>query len=218
MIRFLRVSEQIKLPAALATVRKLTNEIKAGTKHSPEAFRQLLDFQLRRTVMHSTGQLKLKAGPRAGTFDIAGPNLVGPLPLRDGHFLRVSVSLMLAKTTDGIRMKVVEASYQYQLDETNDSWVFRYDYERNPPNRYPAGHLHIRGTLHQKCLPRGSMQELEDVHFPILRCSIEAVIRLLADQFQVSCTTARSFWRPVLALSEELFLAMAHKPLSGPAK
>jgi hypothetical protein len=162
--------------------------------------------------------LKLKTGPRAGTFNIAGPNLIGPLPLRDGGFLRVTVSLVLANTADGIRMKVEEASYQYQLDETNDSWVFRYDYERNPPNHYPAGHLHIRGTLHQECLPRGDVQQLEDVHFPILRCSIEAVIRLLAEQFQVRCNTPRSYWRPVLALSEDLFLAMAHRPLSGPAK
>jgi len=100
-------------------------------------------------------------------------------------------------------MKVEDANYQYQLDRQGDCWIFRYDYERNPPNEYPPSHLHIRGNLHEICLPPA--KQLEDIHFPVLRGSIESVIRLLV-QFGVRCNKAQSFWRPVLALSEGLFL------------
>jgi len=166
--------------------------------------------------MHQSGQLRIYRSDNPRTFRIAGPEQLTPLPLRDHHFLRVDVSLELASTPDGVRLKVRESSYQYQFDAAGNQWVFRYDYERNPPNHYPAGHLHIRGTLVENCLSSDHL--LEDLHFPILRSSIEAVIRLLHEQFGIKCNTAASLWRPMLALSEELFLDIAHKPLSGPRK
>jgi hypothetical protein len=57
---------------------------------------------------------------------------------------------------------------------------------------------------------------LERVHFPTGRISIEAVIRLLIEQFGLEARTRPETWRPVLAASEEEFLKIAHRDISGP--
>jgi hypothetical protein len=113
-------------------------------------------------------------------------------------------------------VKVASSSFQYQLDEEGDSWVFRYDYVRQPPDPHPAAHVHVRGSLAEQCLR--DKQALEDIHFPTQRVSLESVIRLLIEQFNVSAHQPSEIWRPLLAESEALFLEIAHKSLSGPAR
>jgi hypothetical protein len=130
--------------------------------------------------------------------------------LNDTRFLRLSASLFIEPTDEGPRMKVRNSSYQYQLDRDGDRWLFRYDYLRVPYGTEPPAHLQLHGQLAILDRP------LDRIHFPTGRVTIEAVIRLLADQFAVPCETEPEVWRPVLAESERLFLEMAHHPLSGP--
>lgn len=125
------------------------------------------------------------------------------------------MTLFLTDTTDGSRVKVETSSLQYQMDETGDRWIFRYDYVREPPEPHPSAHIHVRGSLIEPCL--AAKQSLEDVHFPTNRVSIESVIRLLIEQFAVPPNNAPEIWRPLLAESEALFMQIAHKALSGPA-
>ena len=126
-----------------------------------------------------------------------------------GCYLRLSITLYVAPTSEGRRLKVAESSFQYQTDRDGKNWVFRYDYLRNPPHEYPGAHLQIRGDLSERVLSQGA---LEKIHFPTWRISLESVIRLLADQFHVPCNTPRELWRPVLAESERAFAEIAHKP------
>ena len=74
---------------------------------------------------------------------------------------------------------------------------------------YPACHLQLRGTL----IETG---DVERVHFPTHRVSLEAVVRLLIEEFNVPTRTPAEFWRPLLAESEAIFLDIAHQSLSGP--
>lgn len=135
--------------------------------------------------------------------------------LKDGRYLRVSIVLDREPHDGGYRLKVEQASYQYQSDEGGDGWVFRYDYRRQPTDPHPATHLQVRGSLVEDVpLHRGV---LERVHFPTGRVPIEAVIRLLIEQFAVPTNTASEVWRRVLAESERLFEEIAHRPLSGPS-
>ena len=53
---------------------------------------------------------------------------------------------------------------------------------------------------------------LARVHFPTMRVSLEAIIRLLVEDFRVPCEAPADVWRPVLAASEAAFLAIAHRP------
>lgn len=111
---------------------------------------------------------------------------------------------MLKLYLEGSRLKVKTSSFQYQLDPEGEKWVFRYDYLREPPEPHPAAHLQIRGGLIEACLP--DARALERVHFPTHRVSLEAVIRLLVEEFAVPTSEPRHVWRPVLAESESAFL------------
>lgn len=135
--------------------------------------------------------------------------------LTDGRLLRLSITLFRAPHEGGHRMKVEQASYQYQADQTGTRWIFRYDYRREPQGQHPATHLQVRGNLLEPIpLYRGM---LERVHFPTGRVSLEAVIRLLIEQFAVRPNRPPEIWRRVLAESERAFEEIAHRPLSGPA-
>lgn len=124
------------------------------------------------------------------------------------------MTLYLEQTAHGPRVKVKISSFQYQADRNGDHWIFRYDYLRQPSEPQPSAHLHVRGSLLEPCLSSGSA--LEDIHFPTQRVSIEAVIRLLIEQFGVHPNKSVEIWRPVLAESEAAFLEIAHQSLSGP--
>jgi hypothetical protein len=205
------------LLALMGEVRDLTRRYMAGTHESFTAFRDLADLLLRLTVLAPRGVVRLAQGRRPDTLVLGGwrgPD--DPLPLRDNRYLRLSITLFLAQTPEGHRLKVLDSSYQYQADRDGGQWVFRYDYLRTPPYPHPAAHLQIRGGLAGGVLSAGT--SIERFHFPTGRVSLEAVIRLLADQFQVPCSEPPEIWRPVLAESEQAFLAIARRPLSGPAE
>ncbi len=191
----------------------------AGTPESFAAFRELASLLLRLTILAPGGAMRLIRGPQwpdnAALGGWGGPE--DPLPLTDERYLRLSIALYLADTPEGRRVKVRDSSYQYQADRDAERWIFRYDYLRHPPAHHPAAHVQVRGALAEAdCLPPG--MPLGRIHFPTHRVALEAVIRLLAEQFQVPCHEAGAVWRPVLAESERLFLGIAHPPLAGPAQ
>jgi hypothetical protein len=206
------------LPALLGEVRELSARYQSG--HPPTcfvAFRDLVDLLLRLTVLSPYGGVRLAKGRRENTMVLGGwrgPD--DPLPLLDSRYLRLSITLFLEQTEQGPRLKVQDSSYQYQADPDGRDWVFRYDYLRHPPDPQPAAHLQIRGMLAGGVLSAGT--PIERFHFPTGRLSLEAVIRLLADQFLVPCKEPPEIWRPVLAESEREFLTIARRPLSGPAQ
>ncbi len=184
----------------------------AGRSESFEDFRELISLLLRLTILAPHGGVRLASGPRLGTRvlgGLGGPD--DPVPLNDGRYLRISVTLFLASTPAGHRLKVEKAVYQYQMDQEGEQWIFRYDYLRRPPEPHPSAHLQIRGSLFEDCLLE--RMPLERIHFPTMRVSFESVIRLLTDGFGVQCHESPEIWRPVLAQSEHLFHEIAHPPL-----
>jgi hypothetical protein len=148
-----------------------------------------------------------------------GGTPVDPLPLRDGRYLRLSMSFYYG--ADGWT-RVAESSFQYQREAdpgTNDMWIFRYDYLREPGtgNPHPHSHLQINGHLAvADILPEH--RPLSRVHFPTRRMPLEGVIRLLADQFGVPTTELPEHWRPLLTEAETGFLRIAHEGQLGPAE
>ena len=145
---------------------------------------------------------------------LSGPNGPGdPLLLNDGRFLRLTITLFFEKSKGERHLKVFESSFQYQTNTGAE--IFRYDYLRNPQTHYPASHLQIHGRLNQPTVPKSHY--LEKIHFPTGRIPLEAVIRLLAEEFQIHCHAPKRVWRRILAESEEKFTKIAHRPLSGPS-
>lgn len=205
-----------QIETLLGDVRKLTTQYKAGEDpESFSAFRDLIQLLLSVSVLDQTSAVRLTSGPRDKVKSLGGwtgPD--APLLLTDGRYLRLNVNLYLEQTSSGSRVKVKNSSFQYQNDHNGDKWIFRYDYFRQPPEPHPSAHLHVRGALEESCLP--DKVSLEDIHFPTQRVPLEAVIRLLIEQFNVPSNESPETWRSVLAESEALFLDIAHRPLSGP--
>jgi len=188
----------------------------AGRPESFGAFRELAQLLLQLTVLAPGEFVQLGreiSGPDRNLRRVLGGRgglPTRPVRLRDRRWLRVSVALWLAPTPDGARLKVSDSSYQYQADEAGEQEIFRYDYLRQPHRNEPASHINIYGNL---AVPGVLLADrpLYRVHFPAGRVPLEAVIRLLVDDFRVPAAMDESIWRPVLALSEELFMRIAHK-------
>lgn len=153
-----------------------------------------------------------------GTLGGLGEQGRRPVALRDGRYLRVMVACYLDTADErGGLLKVSESSFQYQSDPDGRDWIVRYDYMREPGgDPHPAAHVQVRGQLHADVLPK--RRPLERVHLPTGRVSLEAVIRLLIEQFEVPPTEPPGVWRAVLSESEQAFQRIAHQPRSGPAE
>lgn len=184
----------------LGKIRQLTGKFQTGDSKSPFAFYDLISFLLHQTVIKKSAILRLYPPKNSsGLFFIGGsPKLRSPLALNNGHYLRLTLSLFLEKG----RLKVKKSSYQYQLDpEDTPRWIFRYDYDRFPSDIYPPSHLQINGVLREQ----GSvLRGLPDIHFPVNRIALEAIIRILIEQFEVKCNDPKH-WHKVLEESERLF-------------
>lgn len=211
-----------ELESLLGDVRSHSERYRAGGRAAFGAFESLVSGLLHLTVLDARSQVRLIYGPDRSRAVLAGSEGSGDgLRLNDGRFLRMDVRLALGAPTPAPRLlKVEKASYQYQRQRSGrdgGGWIFRYDYLRQPGSDWhPGSHLQLDGSLvHGEALPEGL--PLRRIHFPVGRIGIEAVIRLLADEFQVPTNAQGATWRPVLAEAERLFLDIAHQPLSGPA-
>jgi hypothetical protein len=185
-----------------------------------EAFRELTAVLLNLTVLDPSSHVRLSyLEGRHDRAVLGGPQgPTDPLLLTDGRYLRVSISVFIDHDDErGPFLKVRESSLQYQADREGRDWVFRYDYLREPgPDPHPTAHLQVNADLRTvEVLPPGA--PLARVHFPTGRISIEAVIRLLIEQFGVQAREPTEVWREVLAETEQAFLG-AHTPRSGPSR
>jgi hypothetical protein len=202
------------LPYLVADVRRLIARYEAGGPPAVDAFHELVTVLLSNTVLSPSAYINRSRGPRPRTIYLGGlRHVTDPLPLRDGRFLRFSMTLYVDDATQ--RLKVEASSIQYQMTIDNGTWIFRYDYDRSPNDPEPAAHLQVRGSLAEACLPLG--RDLQDIQFPTNRVGVEAVIRLLVESYDVPCADWVSVWRGVLAETEQAFLRIAHRPPSGPS-
>lgn len=201
------------LEAQLADIREFIRLFKNGDRdESVEGFRCLLDRVLRLTILDDRSYVRTVTNREDADSPriLAGPDGVeDPLLLNNGYYLRLIVDV----AWDGTRLQVAESTFQYQVDQAGSNWLFRYDFLRNRPNEKPEAHLHISGKLDESFELPENRWTLKDVHFPTAkRVSVESVIRLLADDFQIPCNNQdeldlgddkkEHLWRAVLRESE----------------
>jgi hypothetical protein len=162
--------------------------------------------------------LRLYYLPGRRRVDLGGQaDPLQPLALQDGRYLRLSMALYLENVPEGERLKVSTASFQYQADADPGTyaWIFRYEYLRDPGAgyTYPQSHLHINGELSVPGVLADD-RPLPRIHFPTRRIPLEAVIRLLVEQFQVRAATPFEFWRPLVARPKTRSLPSLTRPSS----
>lgn len=205
-----------RLPPLRSELDELIRETKAGGSGSLRSFQALVSTMLQLTVIadgHAPRLWYLPDSREAAT--LGGVRAFNdPLPLRNGAYLRLTMNLRLAERQERW-LKVGKSSYQYQLRPEDESWVFRYDFLRHRESgRHPQGHLQVHGQFTE---PEAAPRPMGRLHFPVIRPSIEGVIRVLAEDFEVPTREPAEVWRPLLALTEDtLFGDVADKPVSGP--
>jgi hypothetical protein len=201
----------------LGEVRELSKAFRQGG--DIHAFRSLAVLLLGRTIL-------AKSQPGLGLFQtskktalLGGANaFLRPLPLLNKRYLAFQISLSkMPHKEGGEAWKVLQARYQYQADDEegmNDTWLFRYDYLREPGAdiHHPSAHLNLNANPAIAGLVPPPPQHLSDIHFPTRRVSMEAVIRLLIEDFDVPSLAPREEWEPMLAESERMFFEIAHVP------
>jgi hypothetical protein len=202
---------------SVGTAIRLIEATLAGGDESAMHFREFLQFLLSRTIMKDTSFLKVQQ--RNDRFIISGPNysneqiatakpkeLLRSLKLNDGHYLYLFYEAALDRT-DHDYLKIQLTKMSYHLDEWGREQLFRFDHLRKAPNKYPFSHLHVYGTW----MHGYSGKELKSVHFPVIRPTVEGIIRLLIDEFGVPCSLPDKEWREMLDQSEQKFVEVMSK-------
>lgn len=113
----------------------------------------------------------------------------------------------------GLRRKerylaTLEYRYWYQATEDPNSWIFRYEYLRDPPPGYPypACHVHVNARpasyTGQKSFP--------ELHLPVgERVTIEAIVRHLIAEHGVEPISPH--WESTVMEAEEHFRDVQRK-------
>ena len=163
--------------------------------------------------MRNSGAVKLFTvqGGKEEKFMVAGWRPNDPVPLNDSRYLRLAISLQLIDTPQGPRLKSIDSSFQYQLDKEGDRWIFRYDYLRHSADHPPA-HFQIRANLSENSVLTQQRQTLERIHFPTSRVSLEAIIRLLVDEFGINCNEPPDVGDPYSPRAKGCFLTWLMSP------
>jgi len=201
--------------ARCAEIEALWRRVGDGGRRAPAAFEELTQSLLSLTVVPEGQRVVLKPALHAGSFlleGMAGMHKQGLVRLNNGRWLQIRMTL---KLVDG-SLALAGAVFQYLWDDAEQSEIFRYDYARWQHSRHPRSHLNVHGTLdHGEALRDGD--SLKDLHFPTGHTSLEAVVRLLIEDFEVGPNQPEQVWRPVLTASEEHRLANAAPQASGAA-
>jgi hypothetical protein len=198
-----------------------------GGQESPNAFVQLIMSLLSNTIMDSKSFVCLNQGSSKYDFTIAAPRrkvtcykdaadgceVYSSLKLNNGNFLDLHYVLFV-DPDDNNYLKTESSRMAYQSDDLGHDQFFRFEMARNPKTHYPFSHLHVRGNWKQGDKPRP--KEMEKIHFPIARPTLENLIRVLVYDFEVSTHHPAAVFEPILRECEQRFLKVARTTSKKP--
>jgi hypothetical protein len=133
-----------------------------------------------------------------------------PMRLQNDRFLYLYHRLGLRR--DERFLTTLEYGYVYQESEDPDSWIFRYEYQREPATgyRYPKAHLHLNAD------PPGypGTKPFPKLHIPTGRVTVEMIVRHLLDEHGLPCISPH--WQDVLQQTEADFAEIQRRRLIAP--
>jgi hypothetical protein len=209
--------------SAVTEANRLINLAINGGDWSPIYFRELVQHLLSQTIVDSTSFVRITYSKESNISYIHGPersasesrNSVkgnkpySPLKLNDGNFLYLYYENFIDRDdNDWLKTNVTKMAYQF--DEGGYQQLFRFDYNRLVRDKYPASHLHVYGKWDAN-RKTDKLKDLPNIHFPIVRPTIEGIIRLLVDDFGVDTHTSRTIWEPMLDMTEQRFKEIMSK-------
>lgn len=142
----------------------------------------------------SDSRLVTIEGPQAAVYIVTRyeQGELRPLELRGGKWLHFRQQVV----EEGDTLNVIEARYIFSGSADADSepdHIFRWEYLRNPPGPHvPSAHLHVYAG------------DLDRIHFPTRRLSLEQILWLTIDAWQV--TPRDENWYDILKAGHQEFL------------
>lgn len=131
-----------------------------------------------------------------------------PLPLVNGHYLYLYNGLGLRRKER--YLATLEYRYWYQATPNENSWIFRYEYLREPPPGYPYASCHV----HVNARPTSytGAKSFPDLHLPAGdRVTIESVVRHLIAEHDL--TPISPNWETTVKQAEDHFKDVQRKRL-----
>jgi hypothetical protein len=146
---------------------------------------------------------------------VGGDRLPKPLPLVNGHFLYVYHLLGLRRKER--YLATLEYRYTYQATTDDDSWIFRYEYVREPGDDYPYAKAHVH--VNASPLSYSGAKAFPGLHMPTgspkhPRVTIEEIIRHLVYEHEVVPISAAT-WEQTLADADTHFADVQKKRFSN---
>lgn len=141
---------------------------------------------------------------------VGGDKLPAPLPLVNGCHLYLYQLLGLRRKE--CYLATLEYRYTYQRTPDDDSWIFRYEYVRDPAFPYAAEHIHVNATPSSYPGPA----PFPDLHLPTgRRITIERLVRHLIAEHGLKPISEG--WEQTLAVGEEHFRDIQRRRIIDPA-
>jgi len=134
-----------------------------------------------------------------------------PMQLGNGHYLFVYHRLGLRRPER--YLTTLEYAYWYQAQTPEDSWIVRYEYQREPvaPYRYPRCHVHVNAVP----MTYQGEKPFPDLHLPAgSRVTLESVLRHLIEEHGVPPLSPN--WEEILSATEAAFVKIQNKRVLAP--
>ena len=129
-----------------------------------------------------------------------------PLPLTNGHFLYLYNALGLRRKER--YLATLEYRYWYKATADSNSWIFRYEYLRDPPPGYPYAPCHVH--VNAKPATYTGAKPFHDLHLPAgERVTVEHVVRHLIAEHGINPISPK--WEETLKSAEDHFHEIQRK-------
>jgi hypothetical protein len=142
---------------------------------------------------------------------VGGDKLPLPLPLVNGNYLYLYQVLGLRRKEK--YLATLEYRYTYQRTASDESWIFRYEYTREPPDPYPhsLAHVHINASP----TSYAGADPFPGLHLPTgRRITVERLIRHLIAEHTI--TPISPNWEEVIREGEAHFRDVQTKRVTNP--
>ena len=130
------------------------------------------------------------------------------MPLVNSHYLYLYNQLGLKRKKPD--PATLEYRYWYQATADENSWIFRYEYLRDPPSGYPYAQCHLH--VNARAGTYKGVKPFHDLHLPVGdRVTIEFLVRHLISEHGVSPISSN--WKPIVERAEEEFREIQRRRL-----
>lgn len=179
----------------------------AKARRAAREFAELVGAVVNATISHAPITFVEVEGEQPTWYVAHVENkLPSPLPLVNGHFLYLYNLLGLRRQERFLA--TLEYRYTYQATPDDDSWIFRYEYVRDPPPPYPYAMAHV----HVNALPAAYTGErpFPGLHLPTgRRITVERLCRHLIAEHGIDPISPH--WEQVVAEAEAYFREVQKK-------